>query len=74
MVQNLSDAISAAVEKSPAVRESIEILREMGYEPNLLLKLEINLQEIDDGGFIEETKLNLTDEDVRTLRRMKIRF
>jgi hypothetical protein len=74
-VQNLSDAINSAVEKSFAVRDAIESLRELGFEPILTLKLEIGLQEM--GGaeeFAEDLELRLTDEDVRTLQRMKIRF
>ena len=75
-VQNLSDAINSAVEKSFAVRDAIETLRELGYEPILTLKLEIGLQEMDGDGneFAEDLELRLTDEDVRTLQRMKIRF
>ncbi len=75
-VRELGDAINAAVEKSLHVKEAIENLRELGYEPNLTLKLEIGLQEIggDFEDFPEEIELDLTDEDVRTLRRMKIRF
>jgi hypothetical protein len=78
-VQGLSDAINSAVEKSFAVRDAIETLRELGYEPVLTLKLEIGLQETgsgDVGGeeFAENLELSLTDEDVRTLQRMKIRF
>ena len=75
-VQNLSDAINSAVEKSFDVRDAIENLREMGLEPVLTLKLEIGLQEIGAGAeeFAENLELDLTDEDVRTLQRMKIRF
>ena len=75
-VRELGEAINAAVEKSSRVAEAIETLREVGYEPNLMLKLEIGLQEITDDAeeFPEEFELDLTDEDVRTLRRMKIRF
>jgi len=78
-VQDLSDAINGAVEKSFAVRDAIENLRELGFEPVLTLKLEIGLQKIDgsDGEadeFAEDIELSLTDEDVRTLQRMKIRF
>lgn len=76
-VRELGDAINQTVEKSVRVAEAIESLREIGYEPNLSLKLEIGLMEI--GGdnfddFLEDIELDLTDEDVRTLRRMKIRF
>lgn len=75
-VRELGDAINAAVEKSVRVAEAIETMRELGYEPNLTLKLEIGLQEIGDGfeDVQEEIELDLTDEDVRTLRRMKIKF
>ena len=75
-VRELGDAINAAVEKSLHVSEAIEKLRELGYEPNLTLKLEIGLQEIggDRDDFPEEIELDLTDEDLRTLRRMKIRL
>ena len=75
-VRELGDAINAAVEKSVRVSDAIENLRGLGYEPNLTLKLEIGLQKIEDGfdDFPEEIELDLTDEDVRTLRRMKIRL
>lgn len=75
-VRELGEAINAAVEKSSRVADAIESLREVGYEPNLMLKLEIGLQEIIDDAeeFPEEFELDLTDEDVRTLRRMKIKF
>jgi hypothetical protein len=76
-VRELGDAINSAVEKSGRVVDAIEYLREIGYEPHLNLKLEIGLQEIT---FTDEQpeefteNLELTDEDVRTLRRMKIKF
>jgi len=77
-VQNLSDAINSAVEKSFAVRDAIENLRELGYEPVLTLKLEIGLQEMGAASagedFTGDLELRLTDDDVRTLQRMKIRF
>ncbi len=75
-VRELGEAINSAVEKSSRVAEAIEALRELGYEPNLMLKLEISLQEIGETAddFPEDIELDLTDEDVRTLRRMKIRL
>ena len=75
-VNELGAAINAAVEQSLRVGEAIENLRLLGYEPVLTLKLEIGLEEIeaDADEFPEEIELDLTDEDVRTLRRMKIRF
>ncbi|MGC2238052.1 MAG: hypothetical protein WA584_17965 [Pyrinomonadaceae bacterium] len=75
-VRELGDAINAAVEKSVRVAEAIKNLREIGFEPNLTLKLEIGLQEIGDSDddLSEPVDLELTDEDLHTLRRMKIKF
>ncbi len=77
-VQSLGDAINAAVEQSFAVRDAIERLRELGYEPQLTLKLEIGLQETaggaPDASSADDAELILTDEDMQTLRRMKIKF
>lgn len=81
-VRELGEAINSAVEKSIRVAEAIENLRELGYEPNLTLKLEIGLQELDgaeenlfeDADFPEEIELDLTEDDLKTLRRMKIRL
>ncbi len=81
-VRLLGAAINTAIEKSFEVTQAIERLRELGYEPNLTLKLEIGLQEIgehsseisEDSEEIEDIELELTDEDMRTLRRMKIRI
>lgn len=77
IVQELGAAINAAVESSPQVAEAIERLREAGYEMELTLRLEIGLRERDaeDGeGNGDGATLELTDEDRRTLRSMKIRF
>ncbi|MGI8639318.1 MAG: hypothetical protein ACR2MG_05125 [Pyrinomonadaceae bacterium] len=75
-VRELSESVNTAIEKSARVADAIRYLRELGYEPNLTLKLEISLQEIDEGfdGFTQDIELELTDEDLRTLRRMKIRL
>jgi hypothetical protein len=76
-VQELGEAINSAIEKSPSVVEAIEQLRQIGYEPNLILRLEIGLQEmlagkepLEDSDF----ELELTDEDLKTLHRMKIKL
>ncbi len=76
-VRELGDAINKAVAKSSHVSDAIENLREIGFEPHLNLKLEIDLQTLSlnpnqDNGEIFE--LELTDEDLQTLRRMKIKF
>jgi hypothetical protein len=79
IVQELGAAINSAVENSPEVAAAIERLREAGYEMELTLRLEIGLREYeaepDGGGEGEDpAQLELTDEDRRTLRSMKIRF
>ena len=78
-VREVGTAINAAIERSPRVAEAIEKLREVGYELQLTLRLEIGLREIDaeeatDFASEEDFNLELTDEDLRTLRRMKIRL
>ncbi|HEV7375274.1 MAG TPA: hypothetical protein VGN95_11195 [Pyrinomonadaceae bacterium] len=76
IVQDLGAAINSAVEQSTQVAEAIERLREAGYEMELTLRLEIALRQHsdDDEAESEDTTLELTDEDMRTLRRMKIRI
>ncbi|HEY6187505.1 MAG TPA: hypothetical protein VIW80_07495 [Pyrinomonadaceae bacterium] len=75
IVHELGSAINAAVENSPQVAEAIERLREAGYEMELTLRLEIGLRPHDEDGEIRaDATLELTDEDMRTLRRMKIRI
>jgi hypothetical protein len=78
IVQDLGTAINSAVEESTQVAAAIERLREAGYEMELTLRLEIALREHtpedEEEAAAEETSLELTDEDVHTLRRMKIRI
>jgi P2-related tail formation protein len=77
IVHELGTAINSAVEQSPQVAEAIERLREAGYEMELTLRLEIGLRQHDEDEeetANEETTLELTDEDKRTLRGMKIRI
>jgi hypothetical protein len=77
-VQRLGDAINAAVERSSEVADAIQELREAGYDVELVLKLEIGLRERgedeEEEAHDEAATLELTDEDRRTLRSMKIRF
>ena len=70
-VRELGDAVNHSIKQSAIVAEAIERLREIGYTPNLTLKLEIGLDEIADD-FDEDAELELTDDDLKTLRRMKI--
>ena len=76
IVQDLGTAINSAVEKSTEVAAAIERLREAGYEMELTLRLEIALREHseDEETESEDATLELTPEDMRTLRRMKIRI
>ena len=77
IVQDLGTAINSAVEQSTQVAAAIERLREAGYEMELTLRLEIALREHEQGeeeAAAPETSLELTDEDLHTLRRMKIRI
>jgi D-serine deaminase-like pyridoxal phosphate-dependent protein len=84
LVQEIGEAINAAVERSPEVADAISRLRAAGYEMELTLKLEIGLREtgVDDDDAAataaeadeQAALLELTDEDRRTLRSMKIRF
>ena len=75
IVEELGAAINSAVEKSSEVADAIGRLRDVGYELELTLRLEIGLRQLDgqeDGD--EGVTLDLTDDDMRTLRRMKIRI
>lgn len=77
IVQDLCTAINSAVGKSTQVAAAIERLREAGYEMELTLRLEIALRaytQEEEEADTEETPLELTDEDLHTLRRMKIRI
>lgn len=78
IVHELGAAINAAVESSSQVAVAIERLREAGYEMELTLRLEIGLRPHSEDEDTEATETNatldLTDEDMRTLRRMKIRI
>lgn len=75
IVHDLGAAINEAVESSTQVAHAIERLREAGYEMELTLRLEIGLRPSSgEGGEDGEALLDLTDEDMRTLRRMKIRI
>ena len=73
IVEEIGRAINAAVEHSPEVAEAIARLRAAGYEMELSLKLLIGLRELDEPPDARVT-LELTDEDRRTLRGMKIRL
>ena len=73
IVREIGSAINESVEKSKEVADAIERLREAGYEMELTLRLEIGLRPHAE----EETDsatLDLTEEDLQVLQRMKIRI
>lgn len=71
-LENLSRTINAEIENSADVREAVEALRELGFEPNLSMRLEIGLEALAERSEETEFDLDLTDEDVQALKRMKI--
>jgi hypothetical protein len=75
IVREIGTAINESVENSPKVAEAIERLRDAGYEMELTLRLEIGLRpNADDESAEGDTMLELTDEDMQILQRMKIRI
>ncbi len=76
IVQQLGAAINEAVAESSLVAAAIARLRDAGYEMELTLRLEVGLRELGEGADEDEaeSRLELTDEDRRTLRSMRIRF
>ena len=76
IVREIGTAINESVENSSKVAEAIERLRDAGYEMELTLRLEIGLRPHagEEGGEGGDATLDLTDEDVQVLQRMKIRI
>ena len=75
LVREIGSAINESVEQSTKVAEAIERLREAGYEMELTLRLEIGLRpHAGDDDSESEANLNLTEEDLQVLQRMKIRI
>jgi len=76
IVREIGTAINESVENSTKVAEAIERLREAGYEMELTLRLEIGLRPHaeDEDGESDSTSLELTEEDIQVLQRMKIRI
>jgi hypothetical protein len=71
--RELGDALNSALESNIRVRDAIDHLREIGFEPNLSLRLELSRTKPDNESN-GEIELQLSEEDLRTLRKMKIRF
>ncbi len=69
-------AINDSVQESASVAAAIERLREAGFDMELTLKLEIGLrpQSETDGEQGDSGALELTEDDLRILRSMKIKI
>lgn len=76
LAEEVGTAINESVRDSPSVAAAIERLREAGFEMELTLKLEIGLrpQSADEGEESSPDSLELTDDDLRILRSMKIKI
>lgn len=76
IVREIGSAINESVENSTKVAEAIERLREAGYEMELTLRLEIGLRPHagEEETENDPTNLDLTEEDLQVLQRMKIRI
>jgi len=72
LAEEVGTAINESVQQSPSVAEAIERLREAGFEMELTLKLEIGLRPQSESE--RDSSLDLTDEDLRVLRSMKIKI
>ena len=77
LAEEVGTAINESVQQSASVAAAIERLREAGFEMELTLKLEIGLRPQgaeDESGTANPGSLELTDEDLRVLRSMKIKI
>jgi hypothetical protein len=76
LAEEVGTAINESVQQSSMVAAAIERLREAGFELELTLKLEIGLRPHTGAAATEpgEGPLDLTEEDLRILRSMKIKI
>ena len=77
LAEEVGTAINESVQQSPSVAAAIERLREAGFEMELTLKLEIGLRpqsRDDESSYGNTGSLDLTEEDLRVLRSMKIKI
>jgi len=75
LAEQVGTAINESVQESPSVAAAIERLREAGFDMELTLKLEIGLRpQSEDGREQPSGSLDLTEEDLRILRSMKIKI
>ena len=76
LAEQVGTAINESVQDSATVAAAIERLREAGFDMELTLKLEIGLRPQSEDGREESSNgaLDLTEEDLRILRSMKIKI
>lgn len=76
LAEQVGTAINESVQDSPTVAAAIERLREAGFDMELTLKLEIGLRPQTDGEREPQSdgSLELTEDDLRILRSMKIKI
>jgi len=77
LAEQVGTAINESVQDSASVAAAIERLREAGFDMELTLKLEIGLRpqgEEADREQAADGSLELTEEDLRILRSMKIKI
>ena len=76
LAEQVGTAINESVQDSASVAAAIERLREAGFDMELPLKLEIGLRPQGEEEREQPTdgSLELTDEDLRILRSMKIKI
>lgn len=76
LAEQVGTAINESVQESASVAAAIERLREAGFDMELTLKLEIGLRPQSEEGQEQPTdgSLELTEEDLRILRSMKIKI
>jgi hypothetical protein len=76
LAEQVGTAINESVQDSASVAAAIERLREAGFDMELTLKLEIGLrpQGEEEREQSADGSLELTEEDLRILRSMKIKI
>ena len=77
LAEQVGTAINESVQDSASVAAAIDRLREAGFDMELTLKLEIGLRPqsgVDDREQAQDGSLELTEEDLRILRSMKIKI
>ena len=77
LAEQVGTAINESVQESSSVAAAIDRLREAGFDMELTLKLEIGLRpqgEEADREQATDGSLDLTEEDLRILRSMKIKI